>query len=146
MNQEVLNTEMIIRKRTAGKILYNDGEFAEVQLVGIEGDEENLLLESTQIHRCDTDDSPRSFSVGSQLADGWMSWQRLKSVFIRQQIEGLMNRMVKKAKFQNPSSDSQEDKCIANRSGHPRNSLISVFTGVGCSTSTFIAFAELTND
>jgi len=61
LNQKVLNTEMIIRKRTEGKILYNDGEFAEVQLVGIEGNDDDLLLETTQIHRCDTDDLPQEF-------------------------------------------------------------------------------------
>ena len=70
MNQKVLNTEMIIRKRTEGEIVYNDGEFAEVQLVGIESDEEDLLLETIQIHRCDTDlpqEFQRRFPVGRWL-------------------------------------------------------------------------------
>jgi hypothetical protein len=67
LTQKVLNTEMIIRKRTEGKILYNDGEFAEVQLVGIEGDEEDLLLETIQIHRCDGDDLPQEFRCRFQV-------------------------------------------------------------------------------
>ncbi len=47
-------TQMVVRKRVEGRIEYNDGEFAEVQTVGIEGIEENLLLVTIQIHREDT--------------------------------------------------------------------------------------------
>jgi hypothetical protein len=49
---------MVIRKRVAGLIEYNDGEFADVQIVGIEGLEKGLLLERVQLHREDTEDSP----------------------------------------------------------------------------------------
>ena len=34
---------MVVRKRVEGRIEYNDGEFAEVQTVGIEGIEEKIL-------------------------------------------------------------------------------------------------------
>ncbi len=47
-------TQMVVRKRVEGRIEYNDGESAEVQTVGIEGIEENLLLVTIQIHREDT--------------------------------------------------------------------------------------------
>jgi hypothetical protein len=54
-----------------GQVQHNDGEFAEVQMVGIEGIEENLLGEIIQIHRCDTKGSPqefgRQFPVGTWL-------------------------------------------------------------------------------
>ena len=64
-------TQMVVRKRVAGRIEYNDGEFAEVQTVGIEGIEEDLLLETIQIHREDTNDTPdefqRRFPVGMWL-------------------------------------------------------------------------------
>ena len=34
---------------------YNDGEFAEVMTIGIEGIEEGFLLETIQINCCDTE-------------------------------------------------------------------------------------------
>ena len=34
-------TEMAIRKKVEGRVDYNDGEFAEVQTVGIEGIEQD---------------------------------------------------------------------------------------------------------
>ena len=64
---------MVVRKTEAGEVHYNDGEFAfaEVQTVGIEGIEKNLLLETIQFHRCDTQDTPegfqRRFPVGMRL-------------------------------------------------------------------------------
>jgi len=64
-------TKMVVRKRVAGWIEYNDGEFAEVQTVGTEGIEEDLLLKTIQIHREDTNDTPdefqRRFPVGMWL-------------------------------------------------------------------------------
>ena len=62
---------MLISKRVAGEVDYNDGEFAEVQTIGIEGIEEDLLLEPIQISRDDTEDTPeefqRRFPVGMML-------------------------------------------------------------------------------
>src|SRR3954470_306639 len=62
---------MVMRKRVEGRVDYNDGEFAEVQTVGIEGIEQDLLLETIQIHADDTNDTPdefrRRFPVGIWL-------------------------------------------------------------------------------
>jgi hypothetical protein len=62
---------MVIVKRSLGQVSYNDGDFTEVQLVGIGGVEEDLLLGMIQIHRCDTensrDESQRSLPVGRWL-------------------------------------------------------------------------------
>lgn len=64
-------TKTFIRKKVEGQVLYNDGEFAEIQTSGIEGIEEDLLLKAIQTHRADTSDSPeefeRRFPVGTWL-------------------------------------------------------------------------------
>ena len=64
-------TRLLISKAVKGRIEYNDGEFAEVQTVGIEGIEEDLLLATIQIHRWDTQDTfeqfQRKFQVGMWL-------------------------------------------------------------------------------
>ena len=52
---------MVTSKRVGGEVEYNDGEFAEVQTFGIEGIETDLLLETIQIHREDTEDTPEGF-------------------------------------------------------------------------------------
>ncbi|HEY4930889.1 MAG TPA: hypothetical protein VII23_04895 [Terriglobales bacterium] len=54
---------MLASKRVAGEVEYNDGEFAEIQTIGIEGIEKNLLLETIQIHRGDTHDTPEEFQL-----------------------------------------------------------------------------------
>ena len=65
---------MIIRTRVEGEVQYNDGQFAEIQTVGTEGIDENLLLDTIQLHREDTDLSleqfQRGFPVGMWL-DIW---------------------------------------------------------------------------
>ena len=62
---------MIITKKVAGEVDLNDGEFAEVKTIGIEGIENNLWLDTFQIHREDTHDTPdqfrRRFSIGMRL-------------------------------------------------------------------------------
>ncbi len=50
-----------VRKRVEGEIQYNDGQFAEIQTNGVEGIEKDLLLETLQIHREDTDDTESDF-------------------------------------------------------------------------------------
>ena len=50
-----------VRKRVEGEVRYNDGQFAEVQTNGVDGIEENLLLETVQIHREDTTDTESEF-------------------------------------------------------------------------------------
>ena len=44
-----------------GEVDYNDGEYAEVQTVGIEASEKDLLLETIQVHRGDTSYSCEQF-------------------------------------------------------------------------------------
>ena len=53
--------QMSIHKKLQGQVEYNDGEFAEVQTAGMEGIEKNLLLDTLQIHRSETNDSPEEF-------------------------------------------------------------------------------------
>ena len=63
--------QMLTRKRVEGQVEYNDGQFAEVQTVGIEGIEKDLWLDTVQIHRVDTENTPeefqRRFPVGMKL-------------------------------------------------------------------------------
>ena len=58
-------------KKVTGEVDLNDGEFAEVTIIGVEGIEKDLLLDTFQIHRQDTDDTPdqfrRRFSIGMRL-------------------------------------------------------------------------------
>jgi hypothetical protein len=54
-------TRIVSRKRVHGEVEYNDGEYAEVQTVGIEEGEKNLLLEIIQVHREDTSYSCEQF-------------------------------------------------------------------------------------
>ena len=62
---------MIITKKVAGEVDLNDGEFAEVKTIGIEGVENNLWLDTFQIHREDTHDTSDQFrrrlSIGMRL-------------------------------------------------------------------------------
>ena len=62
---------MIVTKRVEGEVQFSDGEFAEVQTYGIEGIEKDLLLQTVQIHREDTDKTSdefqKGFSVGTVL-------------------------------------------------------------------------------
>jgi hypothetical protein len=64
-------TRIISQTRVRGEVEYNDGEFAEIQTVGIEGIEKDLLLETIQVHREDTTYSHEQFQhilpVGSWL-------------------------------------------------------------------------------
>ena len=52
---------MITRNRVEGEVKFNDGELAEVLTYGIEGIEEDLLLDTIQIHCGDTEDTPEEF-------------------------------------------------------------------------------------
>jgi hypothetical protein len=62
---------IISQKRVHGEVEYNDGEFAEIQTVGIDGMEKDLLLEAMQVHGEDTNYSCEHFQqklpVGSWL-------------------------------------------------------------------------------
>jgi hypothetical protein len=52
---------MVITKEVEGVVDYNDGEFAEVKTIGIEGIDEGLWLGTMQIHRPNTEDTPEEF-------------------------------------------------------------------------------------
>jgi hypothetical protein len=62
---------IVLRKQVHGEVEFNDGEFAEIQTVGIHGIEKDLLLQTIQVHRGDTGYSCEQFqkkvSVGSWL-------------------------------------------------------------------------------
>ncbi len=59
------------RKEVRGEVLYNAGDFDEIQTIGTEGIERDLLLETVQIHRSDTGDAAwdfqRRFKIGTLL-------------------------------------------------------------------------------
>jgi hypothetical protein len=42
---------IVFREQVHGEVEFNDGEFAEIQTVGIEGIEKDLLLQTIQVHR-----------------------------------------------------------------------------------------------
>jgi hypothetical protein len=52
---------MFARKRVEGEVVYNDGEFAEVEIYGVEAYEEDLFLTTIQLHIEDTADTPEEF-------------------------------------------------------------------------------------
>jgi hypothetical protein len=62
---------MIIRKRVGGRVSSNHGDFADVDIIGIEGIEEGLYLDTMQIDCHDTHYSPeefqRKFAIGMEL-------------------------------------------------------------------------------
>ena len=62
---------MLTSKQVEGQVEYNDGEFAEIQTIGIEGIEKDIWLDTVQIHRVDTENTPdefqRRFPVGVKL-------------------------------------------------------------------------------
>jgi hypothetical protein len=64
-------TRIVSQERVRGEVEYNDGEFAEIQTVGIEGGEKDLLLGTIQVLREDTTYSHEQFQdklpVGSWL-------------------------------------------------------------------------------
>jgi hypothetical protein len=67
---------MVVRKRLEGEVQYNDGQFAEVQTVGTDGIDKDLLLAKFHVQREDTHDTPEEFQgrfpVGRCL-DIWAS-------------------------------------------------------------------------
>jgi hypothetical protein len=56
-----------INKKLRGPVEYNDGAFAEVQTLGVEGIEKNLLLATIQINRCEVGDAPEEFRHNFQV-------------------------------------------------------------------------------
>jgi hypothetical protein len=62
---------IVSQKRVRGEVECNDGEFAEIQTVGIEGGEKDLLLETIQVHREDTSYSCDQFR-DKLPAESWL--------------------------------------------------------------------------
>ena len=64
--------QMMTLKQVEGEVEYNDGELAEIQTVGTDGIEKNLLLETIQMHRSDDTNTPEEFRhrfpVGMRLS------------------------------------------------------------------------------
>lgn len=62
---------MIVRETVEGVVQYNDGDFAEVDTTGTVGIDKGIFLDTIQIHREDTDDTPeefqRRFPFGTRL-------------------------------------------------------------------------------
>ena len=52
---------MMIREWLTGEIQHNDGELAEIQTVGTEGVEKDLILDTIQVHRSERIDTPERF-------------------------------------------------------------------------------------
>lgn len=52
---------MLVRKTLKGVIACNDGLFAEIDIVGVEGIEKDLVLDAIQIHQTDTTDTEKQF-------------------------------------------------------------------------------------
>jgi len=59
---------MLTSKRVECRVEYNDGEFAEIQTIGIEGIEKNLLLEPFKYTAVTFKIRPKSSGTGSRLA------------------------------------------------------------------------------
>ena len=61
----------IIERRELGRVSFNDGDFAELEISGTEGVEEGIFLETIQVSRDDTgqtvQDFLRSFIVGTEF-------------------------------------------------------------------------------
>ena len=55
---------LVITKKVEGEVDYNDGEFAEVRTIGIEGIENGLWLGTMQIHRAKIEYTPDEFGNG----------------------------------------------------------------------------------
>ena len=55
---------MVIRKRLRAEVRYNDGENAEIVIVGTEGTEAGRLLDVMQINRLEIVITPEAFQKG----------------------------------------------------------------------------------
>jgi hypothetical protein len=52
---------IVFRMQVQGDVVFNDGECAAIQTVGIEGTEKDLLLQTIQVHRGDAEYSCGQF-------------------------------------------------------------------------------------
>jgi hypothetical protein len=58
---ETEKNQMLTLKQVEGEVESNDGELPEIQTIGIEGIEKNLLLGTIQMHRSDDTNTPEEF-------------------------------------------------------------------------------------
>jgi hypothetical protein len=61
MSLKIEKLQLTSEMKRYGQVTNNDGEFAEVQLSGMDPLESGLLLETIQLHREDTDKSTADF-------------------------------------------------------------------------------------
>jgi hypothetical protein len=52
---------MVNTRKVMGEVVYNNGEFAEIETFGVDGIETGLILETIQISRDDTNDGTKEF-------------------------------------------------------------------------------------
>ena len=52
---------LTVQQKMEGKVVFNDGDFAEIEVSGVEGEEAGLLLETMQAHRGYTSDTNEEF-------------------------------------------------------------------------------------
>ena len=50
-----------VQQKMEGKVVFNDGDFAEIAVAGVEGEEAGLFLTTMQAHREDTSDTNEQF-------------------------------------------------------------------------------------
>jgi hypothetical protein len=62
---------MTTHKRVEGRVRYNDGFFASVEISGVEGIEEGLFLATIQFHIGDTSDTPEEFRQRFPVGTWW---------------------------------------------------------------------------
>ena len=62
---------MLIQQKMEGEVVFNDGDFAEIEVGGVEREEAGLFLKTMQAHREDTSDTGKEFrqrlGVGTML-------------------------------------------------------------------------------
>ena len=99
---------MVTSKRVEGEVEYNDGEFAEVQTIGIEGIEQGLVLGTIQIYRCNTENMPedfqRRFPVGARLSIGTST----EITAILRKVRARLRRIVKWTSAKASSNDLRD--------------------------------------
>jgi hypothetical protein len=79
-------THIINRQQIEGEVQSNDGDVAEIQTNGIEGIEEDLLLDTIEIVRDETKETPEQFQRTLQIG----MWVDIITIITAQQpvVEG----------------------------------------------------------
>jgi hypothetical protein len=87
---------MFARKRVEGEVVYNDGEFAEVEIYGVEVFEEDLFLTTIQLHIEDTADTPEEFQQRFPVGMWLNIWLTTETSPIRRPPQ--IRRLVRKSR------------------------------------------------